>query len=361
MAGRGNGGQSVGVMSEATSSSKRGFKMLVFIGVLCVSLGLNVVSWFGAPSTSGSAVALEHADVKQKLREEVLVAGKKGEAGTGKKVAVIPVYGIISGIGGDEEDGGGLAQVLAMLKTARADDSVAAVVLRVDSPGGEVTASDVLFRAVREVDQVKPVVVTMESVAASGGYFVACGGRHILANPSTLTGSIGVIMQTLNYQVLFSKLGMEMVTFRSGEMKDLLNGGRELTEKERLLVQSLVMESYELFLKTVSESRKLDAEDLRNGVADGRVISGSKALEAKLVDELGGYEEALLRAKALAQVPGAQVVRYTTPVSFSRFFKMFSKSAVEGVSVRLEAPELGLGRRTLLRGRMYFAAPLLMP
>jgi ClpP class serine protease len=84
-------------------------------------------------------------------------------------------------------------------------------------------------------------------------------------------------------------------------------------------------------------------------------------LEAKLVDELGGYDEALVRAKALAQVPGAQVIRYTTPVSFGRFFKMFSKSAVEGVSVRLEAPELGLGRRTLMRGRMYFAAPLLVP
>jgi protease-4 len=335
--------------------------MLVFIGVLCVSLCLNVVSWLGSPAAGGAVSVSDHAEVKQKLREEVLVPGKKGEAGGGKKVAVIPVYGIISGIGGDEDDGGGLAHVLAMLRAARADDAVAAVVLRVDSPGGEVTASDVLYRAVREVDQVKPVVVTMESVAASGGYFVACGGRHILANPSTLTGSIGVIMQTLNYQVLFSKLGMEMVTFRSGEMKDLLNGGRELTEKERSLVQSLVMESYELFLRTVSESRKLDAEGLRNGVADGRVISGSKALEAKLVDELGGYEEALARAKALAEVPGAQVIRYTTPVSFDRFFKMFSKSAMEGVSVRLEAPELGVGRRGLLRGRMYFVAPLLAP
>jgi protease-4 len=361
VAARGKGGQSVGVMSEATSSSKRGFKMLVFIGVLCVSLCLNVVSWLGSPAAGGAVSVSDHAEVKQKLREEVLVPGKKGEAGGGKKVAVIPVYGIISGIGGDEDDGGGLAHVLAMLRAARADDAVAAVVLRVDSPGGEVTASDVLYRAVREVDQVKPVVVTMESVAASGGYFVACGGRHILANPSTLTGSIGVIMQTLNYQVLFSKLGMEMVTFRSGEMKDLLNGGRELTEKERSLVQSLVMESYELFLRTVSESRKLDAEGLRNGVADGRVISGSKALEAKLVDELGGYEEALARAKALAEVPGAQVIRYTTPVSFDRFFKMFSKSAMEGVSVRLEAPELGVGRRGLLRGRMYFVAPLLAP
>lgn len=361
MAARGKGGQSVGVMSEATSSSKRGFKMLVFIGVLCVSLCLNVVSWLGSPAAGGAVSVSDHAEVKQKLREEVLVPGKKGETGGGKKVAVIPVYGIISGIGGDEDDGGGLAHVLAMLRAARADDAVAAVVLRVDSPGGEVTASDVLYRAVREVDQVKPVVVTMESVAASGGYFVACGGRHILANPSTLTGSIGVIMQTLNYQVLFSKLGMEMVTFRSGEMKDLLNGGRELTEKERSLVQSLVMESYELFLRTVSESRKLDAEGLRNGVADGRVISGSKALEAKLVDELGGYEEALARAKALAEVPGAQVIRYTTPVSFDRFFKMFSKSAMEGVSVRLEAPELGVGRRGLLRGRMYFVAPLLAP
>lgn len=353
-------GQSFTAMSEATSKSKRGVKTLLFTVVLCVSVGLNFASWLGG--APGASAVVEHSDTKQKLREEVLVVGKKGESGANKKVVVIPVYGIIAGIGGDEDDGvGGLAHTLAMLKAARSDDSVAAVVLRVDSPGGEVTASDVLYRAVREVDQVKPVVVTMESVAASGGYFVACGGRHILANPSTLTGSIGVIMQTLNYQVLFSKLGMEMVTFRSGEMKDLLNGGRELTEKERALVQSLVMESYELFLKTVSESRKLAADDLRNGVADGRVISGTKALEAKLVDELGGYEEALVRAKALAEVPGAQVIRYSNPVSFGRFLKMFSKSAAEGVSVRLDAPELGFGRRVLARGRMYYAAPLLVP
>jgi protease-4 len=207
-------------------------------------------------------------------------------------------------------------QMKTTLREAVEDEDVKAIVLRINSPGGEVTASDTIYNEVRMANQKKPVVVYMDSVAASGGYYVACGAEEIIANETTLTGSIGVIIQTLNYRELFGKVGLESLVFKSGEFKDLLSSTREMSVDEKAMVQEMVMEIYEKFLGIVAESRELPADQLRIGIADGRVFSGAKAKEAGLIDATGYIEDAYERARKLAGAPDAPVYRIRSSVGF---------------------------------------------
>src|SRR5205823_1649862 len=166
------------------------------------------------------------------------------------------------------------------------DSRVKAIVLVIDSPGGEVTASDAIYSAVVKAGARKPVVVYMESLAASGGYYVSCGGKFLMASETTITGSIGVIIQTLNYEQLFNKVGLASVIFKSGKFKDMLNGARPITPEERELVQNFIMKTYDKFLGIVAKERNLSADLLRNTIADGRILSGKEAFENKLIDGL---------------------------------------------------------------------------
>src|SRR4029079_15716845 len=134
---------------------------------------------------------------------------------------------------------------------------VKGVVLEIDSPGGEVTASDMIYNAVIKTRARKAVVVYMDSLAASGGYYVSCGGKYLMANETSITGSIGVIIQTLNYQQLFDKIGLASGVFKSGKFKDMLNGARPITPEERDYIQTFVMKTYDKFLGIVAKERNL--------------------------------------------------------------------------------------------------------
>ena len=203
------------------------------------------------------------------------------------------------------------------LEDALADESVKAIVLRINSPGGEVTASDTIYHAVRQAREKKPVVVYMDAVAASGGYYVACGASEIVASETTLTGSIGVIIQSISYGELMGKVGVQARTFKSGEFKDMLSGSREMTERERELVEGLVMEMYGRFVGIVSEARDIPEPKLRQDIADGRVFTGGQALEVGLVDSTGYIEDAYLRARELGGLPeDAPVIRMNEPDGF---------------------------------------------
>src|SRR4029079_19693247 len=184
------------------------------------------------------------------------------------------------------------------------------IVLEIDSPGGEVTASDVIYNSVVKARAKKPVVVYMDSLAASGGYYVACGGKYLMANETTITGSIGVIIQTLNYKQLFNKIGLASVVLSSGKFKDMLKGARPVSPEERDYVQSFVMKSYDKFLGIVARERNVPADGLRNTVADGRILSGKDALEDKLIDGLGQIEDAFAKARQLGNAPNAAIVKY---------------------------------------------------
>ena len=228
-------------------------------------------------------------------------------------VAVVYLEGQI--VGGDS---GGLFdspaahsdRIVRWLRQAADDASVKAVVLRVDSPGGSVTASDEIYNQVIKVKARKPVVVSMGSLAASGGYYVSAAADKIVANQTSLTGSIGVITIVPNVQGLLEKLGIETYVFTSGPHKDESAGLRPLTEADRAVFQGLVDEAFNRFVDVVSEGRGLSAEAVRKE-ADGRIMTGRQALELRLVDQLGDLPEAVRLAAELGGIEGdPRIVRY---------------------------------------------------
>jgi protease IV len=287
-------------------------------------------------------------DPTPSFRETIV---QRGARGSRDKIVVIPMRGLISSSLSGNVGDSMVDDMRLALQQARDDDHVKAVVLEIDSPGGEVTASDIIYNWVVKTRAKKPVVVYMDSLAASGGYYVACGGKYLMANETTITGSIGVIIQTLNYEQLFNKIGLASVVFKSGKFKDMLNGARPVTPEEREYVQSFVMKTYDKFLGIVARERNLPADLLRNTVADGRILSGKDALDNKLIDGVGQIEDAFAKAKELGNASGATVVKYGPPFTLSRFFRALSTSGDRKIEVTLPKqlmPQLETGRAYFL-------------
>jgi protease-4 len=245
--------------------------------------------------------------------DAVMGGGKAGASAS--RVALIEVSGAISDEGASGALGGstqGARDVIESLDEARLDPTVKAVVIRVNSPGGSASASQEMYQAVKRVG--KPVVCSMGDLAASGGYYVAAACDTIYANGSTLTGSIGVISQFLNYQGLFKKLGLDEATIKSGRFKDAGNPARPLTPAERQLFQAMIMNVYEQFVSDVAQGRKkkLTLAQVRK-LADGRVYTGKQAFDNKLIDKLGGLHEAVREAARLGGIKGEpQVKNFST-------------------------------------------------
>lgn len=183
--------------------------------------------------------------------------------------------------------------VRKQLRKAAKDEHVKAILLRINSPGGTVAMSQEISDAVREVkEKGKPVYASMGDVAASGGYYISSQADKIYAAPGTLTGSIGVIMHLMSLQGIEQKVGVQPYTIKSGQFKDIGTMDRPPTKDEEKLLQDIIMDSYDQFITAVSEGRKMDKEEVRK-LADGRIYSGRQALKVKLVDALGGYDDAL--------------------------------------------------------------------
>jgi protease-4 len=191
----------------------------------------------------------------------------------------------------------------------------------------------------------------MASLAASGGYYVAVGGTHLMASESTITGSIGVILQTLNYRKLLDKVGLDILTIKSGKFKDLLSGSRQTTEEEVQLVEELIMESYDQFVGIVAKERKMKVDDLKDGLADGRIFSGRQAKKDKLIDSLGYYEDAVNKAKELANIREARQIKYIAPVSLRKLLEILGKSESKTVKVQVGPETL-----KLQSGKLYYVA-----
>jgi protease-4 len=189
------------------------------------------------------------------------------------------------------------------IKDWRKDSTIKAIVIRIDSPGGAVGPSQEIYREIRRTIGTKPVVASMGSIAASGGYYIASASSYIVANPGTITGSIGVIINLPNLRELFAKIGYQMTTIKSGQFKDIGNVARDMTPEEKELVQATIDETYRQFVRDVAAGRNLSEDDVRK-VADGRIIMGEKALEVKLVDQLGNFEDAVAKAGELAKISG---------------------------------------------------------
>lgn len=212
----------------------------------------------------------------------------------GPRVAVVEIEGII--LDGD--------QIVRELRDHAENPAVKAVVVRVNSPGGVVAPTQEIYNAIQRVRKGgKPVVASFGAVAASGGYYVGAATNRIFANPGTLTGSIGVVMQMANVEGLLKKVGVEYVVVKAGAYKDVGNFARTMTAEERRILQALLDDVHGQFITAVAQGRGLDESAVR-AVADGRIYSGAQAKTLKLVDELGGFEEAVEAAGKLGGVPG---------------------------------------------------------
>ena len=326
------------------ANRKLGCLSIFLFVALCASLFVNLVLIGAAFQRLGG---IREPEPIPRFREILL---QRGARATTDKIAVITMRGLISSsLPGNVTDSM-VDDMRAALQQARDDSRVKAIVLEIDSPGGEVTASDAIYNALIKVRSRKPVVVYMDSLAASGGYYVSCGGKFLMASDTTITGSIGVIIQTLNYEQLFNKVGLASVVFTSGKFKDMLNGARPITPEERDLVQSFIMKTYDKFLGIVAKERNLPADLLRNTIADGRILSGKDAYEHKLIDGLGELDDAFGKAKELGNAPDAKVVKYGPPFSLSRFFRIFGEtdSKIELTLPKQLVPQLESGRAYFL-------------
>lgn len=183
------------------------------------------------------------------------------------------------------------------------DDKVKAVVIRIDSPGGVVGPSQEIWSAVKRLKEKKPVVVSMGSVAASGGYYIAVPATLIYANPGTITGSIGVLMKFANLEGLMGKVGMKSFTLKTGKFKDVGSPARTMSEEEKGMLQSVIESTHGQFVKAVAEGRKLPEEKVRE-IADGRIFSGEQAMANKLIDRLGTMQDAVAEAGRLGGISG---------------------------------------------------------
>ncbi|MBU6450840.1 MAG: signal peptide peptidase SppA [Cyanobacteria bacterium REEB67] len=212
------------------------------------------------------------------------------------RIEVVKLSGMIidkTDAGVFSSSAGSSSSALKDLRKALKNDKIKAVLLRVNSPGGTVPTSQELYQAVIDLKKKgKPVVVSMGDVAASGGYYVACAADRVVANPGTLTGSIGVIINLINFKGLADKVGVTPAVIKSGEFKDIASPYRPMTPAEHDILQALIMDSYDQFTTAVSEGRKLPIETVKK-IADGRIYSGRQAQKLGLVDELGSYSDAV--------------------------------------------------------------------
>jgi protease-4 len=257
----------------------------------------------------------------------VLVTGSliwilgKGVSRSRGEVALIKIEGVIATSGGSSLLGGSVAsssEIAKLLGEARDDLSVKAVVVRVNSPGGSVAASQEIYNAIQRVRREgKPVVVSMGDVAASGGYYISSAADWIVANPGTITGSIGVILEIVNYGGLMDKLGIRAYTFKQGKFKDIGSPFRPPSDDEKAMLDAMGARAFRQFFTAVLEGRQgRITEDHLLQIADGRPILGDEAMEHGLVDQLGDLKDAVDKAAELAKIPGKPSVRELGKKSF---------------------------------------------
>ncbi len=328
---------------------------IVYAVIITFFLVISVLANFGLLALLGGSGSSDFSAERERWRERFV----EGDRGAHDKIALIDLTGVISYEGDDPSNGEGMVgDIKDQIDRAVRDKHVKAIVLRIDSPGGEVVASDAIYRALADVrddpKRVVKVVSYIETVGASGAYYAAMGTDYVVANELSITGSIGVILQTFNFRHLMDKVGIEAYTFKSGNLKDILNPTREPTEDEKKLVQDLIMEVYEKFVGIVSDERNIDLDKLKNGLADGRIYSGTQAKVAGLIDEVGYYEDAIDAAKELAKIKEAKVVQYVKPFSLRHLLRLFGKSETPKIQLELSPNTL-----RLQAGKLYFLPPYL--
>jgi len=240
--------------------------------------------------------------------------GEERAFALGDRIAVVDIKGVITSSRG----------IVEQIENYAEDDAVKAIVLRINSPGGAVGPSQEIYREVLRAREKKKVIASMESVAASGGYYVACASDVIVANPGTITGSIGVVMEFSNIEDLLRKIGLQSYVVKSGKHKDIGSPVRKMTSEEKAILQGVIDSVHNQFVRAVAEGRDLEEGKVRQ-LADGRIFSGEQAKELGLVDRLGGLQDAIEIAAEMVGIKGKPAVIYPKR-KLSLYELLFKKS-----------------------------------
>ncbi len=347
---------------------RSGIGRRVFLFIFILVTGLFILGGWVLVSSFGEFADTMMAPPTNQYAEVTLRVGDSDE-----RIAVIDVNGIITSYGalGDNM----VNRIKNQLDLAGADSHIKAVLLRIDSPGGEVLASDEIALAITEFQKEhdKPVIASMGGLAASGGYYVAAPCKFIVANELTITGSIGVIMQSINMHGLMEKVGVRPVTFKSGKNKDMLspfNSPESVSEEQKAILQGFIDETYGKFVKVVEDGRQKNggrdtelAKELDSNwrdAADGRILSGKQAFDLGMVDKLGNFDVAVAFAEEYVGIKGkARLVQHEPPFNFGGLFGLLGKAKAKdpGVSLKIDvglsAPQLKPGLPYYLSSHLY--------
>lgn len=243
------------------------------------------------------------------------------------KIGVVPINGIIR----DADT------IIEQMIAFRNDRRIKAIILRIDSPGGGVGPSQEIYSETRRTSRTKKVIASLGSVAASGGYYIASAADSIVANPGTLTGSIGVLMEFVRVEELLKKIGVEMQVIKSGEFKDIGSPNRKMTHKEKEMLLTLLEDIRNQFVTAVSEGRNMPEEKVLE-LADGRIFSGRQAKGLGLVDSLGNFRDAVSVAKRLARIKGEVKLVYPQKRRRSFLWDLLLRDLMKAVLDRIDRP-----------------------
>lgn len=297
-------------------NGKRWIALGITVVLIIVSLGFNFVSSLAFGGWQ------EEMNTTDQFAETVIEEGSSAN-----KIAVLNVEGVIQDTGTNTsflpQAGYNHDVFMKRLEHAAEDKSVKGIILRLNTPGGGVVESEEIHDKLLEIKEKtdKPIYASMGSMTASAGYYISAPTDKIVASPSTITGSIGVIMQSMNYAELAEKVGVTWETIKSGPHKDIMSPSREMTDEERDILQSMIDNSYDQFVRVVSEGRGLDESKVRE-LADGRIYDGRQAKEVNLVDDLGNLEDTIEGMKKDLGDNKLQVVQYKQNLGFNSLFEM---------------------------------------
>ena len=308
-----SGGCRFGCMTMALIAGGVVLLLAIVVTIGIVSLSRQISGGHG--HTYLSSARLEGGEDEVPALREIWSSG----SASGTKVVRIPLTGLIAlSEEGWMENASSASAALRAIKRATHDPDVAGIILEVDSGGGGITDSDMIYKALmdfKKEDKQRVIVTLMGDIAASGAYYISLPSDFILAHPTTITGSIGVIMQSYNIKELAAKIGIKDETFKSGENKDILNPFRDVSPEQRAMLQAVIDSLYGRFVKLVAEARKLSEADVRK-LADGRIFVADDALQHKLIDGIGYSADAEKEMMKLLNVQEINVVRFSEEVSF---------------------------------------------
>lgn len=333
-------------MSEESSvpsshKSSKGFLSgcLVSLAILTCVVALAIICIIAIFGALGRQINSEEFASTLKEKNNISESLLYGNEGSRETIAVIDVNGVITS-GDSSSDTAGCDTIVRLLEYAANRQDISSIILRVDSPGGEVTASDIIYDAIERVREKarKPVVVMMGTLAASGGYYISSHADWIVANPTTWTGSIGVIISGINFEEGMNRLGIRNQVFTSGAFKDMLSPMRPMSTSEKAYVQEMVDATYARFVNLVSTGRKIAKDKLEADHAiDGRILTGADAKKLGLVDQLGYFRDAIAKAGDLGGTTDPKVILLEEKRGFAEFLSLLSMEAKtsKNISVKI--------------------------